>query len=171
MAGHRRAADGSRLVLGFNVGVLPGMHEYCKELNVEIRLYTVIYQLQKDIIDIAESLLPRQAKEEILGSATVIALFKSCRRGIILGCRVDRGRLQIKDPFRVISAMGPIYSGIIESLHIEKDVVKKAIAGQQVGLKITDFKAVKIGDNVESYRIIPPSPQDKWISSGKILQY
>ena len=163
------AADGSRLVVGFNVGVHPGVHEFCRELAVEIRLYSVIYRLQKDILAIAASLLPRSAEEEMLGSATVIALFKSSRKGIILGCRVDEGRLQTGDRFRVIAAMGPIHAGIIESLHIERDAVTKATAGQQAGLKISGFKAAKIGDKVEAYRIIPPPPQGKWVPSGKIL--
>ncbi|MDW7774156.1 MAG: hypothetical protein SCH71_14815 [Desulfobulbaceae bacterium] len=165
------AADGSRLVVGFNVGVHPRLNELCRELGVEIRLYSVIYKLQKDIAAIAESLLPEQEEESILGSARVIALFKSSRKGIILGCRVEQGRLQTGDRFRVIAAVGPVYSGVIESLHIERDVVTKAMAGQQVGLKIRDFKAVKIGDNVESYRIVPASRKGKWVPSGKILQF
>lgn len=165
------ASDGSRLVVGFNVGVLPGMNELCRDMNVEVRLYSVIYQLQKDVAAIAESLLPRQAEEQILGSAKVIALFKSSRKGIILGCSVEQGRLQTGDRFRVISAMGPIYNGTIESLHIERDAVTKATTGQQAGLKIRDFKAVKIGDYVESIRISPPPRKGRWAPSGKILRF
>lgn len=165
------AVDGSRLVVGFNVGVHPGVDTFCREMNVEIRLYSVIYQLQKDIQAIAESFLPRTEGEEILGSANVIALFKSSRKGIILGCEVEKGRLQIGDRFRVISAMGPVYAGNIESLHIERDAVKKATVGQQVGLKINDFKKVKIGDKVESFRIITPSRKDKWEPSGIVLHF
>ncbi|MHB8810017.1 MAG: translation initiation factor IF-2 [Desulfobulbaceae bacterium] len=164
------AAEGSHLVIGFNVGVHPRVPELCKELAVEIRIYSVIYQLQKDIVAIAESLLPREVEEKILGSARVIALFKGGRKGIILGCQVEEGRLQTGDRFRVIAAMGPIYSGVIESLHIERDTVSKASAGQQVGLKIKDFKAVKIGDSVESFLLIPPPRHSKWVPSGKILQ-
>jgi translation initiation factor IF-2 len=164
------AADGSQLVVGFNVGVHHGMNELCRELNVEVRIYSVIYQLQQDIAAIAESLLPRPAEEKILGSARVIALFKSSRKGIILGCQVEEGRLQTGDRFRIISAMGPVYSGVIESLHIERNAVTKALTGQQAGLKVKDFKTVKIGDYVESYRIIPPPPQSKWEPSGKILR-
>lgn len=163
------AADGSRLVVGFNVGVHHGMNELCRELNVEIRIYSVIYQLQQDIAAIAESLLPRPAEEKILGSARVIALFKSSRKGVILGCQVEQGLLQTGDRFRIISAMGPVYSGVIESLHIERNAVTKALAGQQAGLKVKDFKAVKIGDYVESYRIVPPPPHSKWEPGGKIL--
>ena len=163
------AASGSRLVVGFNVGVHPRIDELCRELDVEIRLYSVIYQLQKDITEIAESLLPRDEEEKILGSARVIALFKSSRKGIILGCQVQQGRLQTGDRFRIIAAMGPIYSGVIESLHIEQNVVIRATTGQQVGLKIRDFKAAKLGDYVECYQPIRPSTKARWQPSGKIL--
>ncbi|MFZ5759156.1 MAG: hypothetical protein ACOY32_05945 [Thermodesulfobacteriota bacterium] len=163
------AEGGSRLIIGFNVGVHPRVEELCRELGVEIRLYSVIYHLQQDIAAIAASLLPREPEEKILGSARVIALFKSSRKGIILGCQVTEGRLQIKDRFRVIAAMGPIYQGVIESLHIERDAVTRATPGQQVGLKIRDFKAGKLGDLVESYQLITPTAAPPWQPSGKIL--
>jgi translation initiation factor IF-2 len=163
------AADGSRLVLGFNVGVLPRVAELSKDHDVEIRLYSIIYRLQQDIAAIAESLLPRPATEEILGSARVIALFKSSRKGIILGCQVEKGRLQIGDRFRVIAAMGPVYEGAIKSLHIERDAVNRAMAGQQVGLKIKDFKTAKIGDRVEAYRADSSAAQGRWVPRGRVV--
>lgn len=163
------AATGSRLILGFNVTVLPRLAELCLEQSVEVRLYTVIYQLQEDVREIARSLLPRTTAEKILGSATVIALFKGSRRGIILGCAVDLGRLQQGDSFRIISAMGPVYSGKITSLHIEKEQVNKATPGQQVGVKIDDFKNVHVGDLVECYQNIAPRTPASWRPSGKIL--
>lgn len=163
------AAAASRLVIGFNVGVLPRVAELSKEHDVEIRLYSLIYRLQEDITAIAETLLPRPATEEILGSARVIALFKGSRKGIILGCQVEQGRLQVGDRFRVIAAMGPVYEGAITSLHIERDAVNKAMAGQQVGLKIEDFKTAKIGDRVEAYRRESSASKGKWVPSGRIV--
>ena len=164
------AATGSRLILGFNVNVLPKLAELCREQRVEIRLYSVIYKLHEDLMAIARSLLPFPAAEEkILGRATVIALFKSSRKGIILGCRVDEGRLHLGDTFRIISAMGPVYSGAIASLHIERDRVDKATVGQQVGLKIDDFQSVRLGDLVESYQTAPGREVTGWRPSGKIL--
>lgn len=163
------AATGSRLVLGFNVNVLPKVAELCKEHNVEVRLYSVIYRLQEDLREISGSLLPREEDEKILGKAKVIALFKSSRKGIIIGCEVEKGRLQRGDRFRIISAMGPVYSGTVTSLHIEKDSVSKATPGQQVGMKIENFKNVRIGDLVECYQIIPTGKSRQWQPSGKIL--
>ncbi|MCB2181975.1 MAG: hypothetical protein KQH63_08110 [Desulfobulbaceae bacterium] len=163
------ASTGSKLVVGFNVNVLPKISELCLEQGVEVRLYSVIYKLQEDLREISQTLIPKEPEEHILGSAHVIALFKSSRKGIILGCEVNSGRLQLGDKFRVISGMGPVYSGSIESLHIEKNNVKKATQGQQVGLKITNFNKAKIGDIVESYEITRPAHQSPWQPSGKIL--
>jgi translation initiation factor IF-2 len=150
------AVTGSRLVLGFNVTPLPMVERLCKEQGVEIRLYEVIYQLTEDLGKIANSLVPKEASESITGKAKVIALFKSGRKGIILGCQVLEGTIVQGDPFRVISAMGPIYSGKIKSLHIEDRAVQKARAGQQVGLKISNFDKAKVDDLVESFRTVEP---------------
>jgi translation initiation factor IF-2 len=163
------AATGSRLVLGFNVNVLPRVAELCSEQNVEVRLYSVIYKLHEDLREIADSLLPREAEEKILGKAKIIALFKSSRKGIIIGCEVETGRLQRGDHFRIISAMGTVYSGTISSLHIEKDNISKAMPGQQVGLKIENFKNARIGDLVECYQTIASGKIRKWQPTGKIL--
>ena len=82
----------------------------------------------------------------------MIALFKSSRKGIILGCQVEKGILATGDRFRVINAMGEAYRGRIESLHIEDSAVRQAKIGQQVGLKISNFKKGGVGDLVESFK-------------------
>ena len=163
------AETGGRLIIGFNVGVLPEIKALPGEHNVEVRIYDVIYRLVEDIGKIAESLIPREITEDILGSAEVIALFKSSRKGIILGCEVLRGTLAQGQRFRVVGVMGPMYTGIIESLHIEKDTVNKATRGQQVGLKIRDFKKAKIGDLVESFKPGAQHVQQPWQPKGAIF--
>ena len=88
------ALTGSRLVVGFNVSLLPKMEQLSKERGVEVRLYDVIYKLTQDLNEIAKSLIQTdEEKERITGKAKVIALFKSSRRGIILGCEVLEGAL------------------------------------------------------------------------------
>ncbi|GAB4336626.1 MAG: hypothetical protein Kow0089_07130 [Desulfobulbaceae bacterium] len=144
------AETGSRLVIGFNVGLAPHIERDAAEHNVEIRLYDVIYRLLEDLEMIAASLVPEEPGEKILGSAQVIALFKSSRKGIIIGCEILEGRLALGDSFRILGAMGPVYSGKIESLHIEKDAVRQAVKGQRAGIKIRDFNRVAVGDLVEA---------------------
>ena len=166
------AETGSRLIIGFNVDVSLKNEHRLEQSGVEIRIYDVIYKLVEDLKMIAASLLPIQQQDDelILGEAKVIALFKSRRRGIILGCEIEKGRLNINQRFRVISAMGPVYSGIIESLHIEKDAVTSAHPGQQVGLKIKDFKRVHIGDKVESFKTVTAKNPHPWIPTPQIMR-
>lgn len=164
------AETGSRLIAGFQVGVPPGADMELKEHGVETRLYDVIYKLTEDIRNIAETLVSRVSQEEtILGNARVIALFKSSRKGIIIGCEVLGGHLAVGQHFRIISAMGPVYSGIIESMHIEKDKVQKATPGQKAGIKIRDFDKAKIGDLVESFRPLSQKTPPSWQPEGGVI--
>ena len=80
--------------------------------------------------------------------------------GALVGRRVD--------DLRVLGAMGPLYTGKIESLHIEKDVVREATRGQQVGLKIKDFNKARIGDLVESFQAAEAKYVKPWQPQGKI---
>jgi len=162
------AETGSRLIAGFNVGIMPHLEQAAVEHNVEIRLYEVIYRLLDDLKTIAKSQIPPESVEEIIGSAKVIALFKSSRKGIILGCEVLKGKLKLGQSFRVLGAMGLLYTGTIESLHIEKNAVNEATRGQQVGIKIKDFNKAKIGDLVESFKSSPAKSSEAWHPQGKI---
>jgi len=163
------AETGSRLILGFNVGIMAHMEQIVSEHNVEIRLYEVIYRLLEDLESIAKSLIPHQSEEEIIGSAKVIALFKSSRKGIILGCEVVKGKLVLGHSFRVLGAMGPVYTGTIESMHIEKNSVREASKGQQVGLKIRNFNKAKLGYLVESFQVTQGKHDKPWHPQGKIF--
>ena len=162
------AETGSRLILGFNVGIMPHMEQMVSEHNVEVRLYDVIYKLLEELESIAGSLIPHDPTEKIIGSAKVIALFKSSRKGIILGCEVLNGKLVQGQPFRVLGAMGPLYTGKIESLHIEKDAVREAAKGRHVGLKIRDFNKARVGDLVESFQAAELKYEKPWQPHGKI---
>jgi len=163
------AETGSRLILGFNVGIMPHMEQIASEHNVEIQLYEVIYRLLEVLESIAKSLIPHQSEEATIGSAKVIALFKSSRKGIILGCEVVKGKLVLGHSFRVLGAMGPVYTGTIESMQIEKNSVREASKGQQVGLKIRNFNKAKLGDLVESFQVTHGKHDKPWHPQGKIF--
>lgn len=163
------AETGSGLIIGFEVDVVPDLRKELRDHNVEIRLYDVIYRMIGDIAEIAKSLVPAAAQEQIVGTAKVIALFPGSRKGVIIGCEVLNGYLALRERFRIISAMGPVYTGTFDSIHIEKDAVQKATKGQKCGVKLKGFDKVKIGDLVESYRpqalkISPWKPQGGVIS-------
>lgn len=164
------AETGSKLIAGFQVGILPKMDEMLREYGVEVRLYNVIYELIEDIKNIAQIMSPHASEEQVIGSARIIALFKSSRKGIIIGCEVLKGHLAVGQRFRVISAAGPVYSGRIESMKIEQEVVQKASVGQQVGIKIRDFKKAHIGDIVESFRSSHAKDERHWRPKGIIIR-
>jgi translation initiation factor IF-2 len=162
------AEAGSRLVIGFNVDLLPKIKELSAEKGIEIRLHDVIYKLLTDIQEIAGSMVPYEEEEKITGRARVIALFPGGQKGIILGCEVLDGTLAVGKKFRLISDPGTVYEGKIGSLHIEKRAVKEAKVGQQVGLKISGFKRAKKGDLVECFETIPPKRR-RWQPRGGVF--
>lgn len=164
------ALTGSKLLLGFNVGVMPKLEPWLKDHGVEVRLYNVIYKLTEDLKEIARSFVtPAEPEEAIIGKGQIIALFKSSHKGIILGCEIKEGMFRAGRDFRVISAMGTVYTGKIESLQVERTSVKEATVGQQVGIKIEGFSRAKIGDLVECYQVTPMKKINGWEPSGSIV--
>jgi len=164
------AATGSRLVIGFNTGIGPRAEDAAREQGVEIRLYEVIYALSEDLENIARRLLPRAEGERVTGRGEVIALFKSTRKGIILGCSVREGTLAVGKPFRVIDPAGTLYEGVIGTLHVGPKAVREARVGQQVGIKILDFQQARVGDLVECFERVRPSGPPPWTPQGGVLR-
>ncbi|HET6516554.1 MAG TPA: hypothetical protein VFG09_15480 [Thermodesulfovibrionales bacterium] len=163
------AETGSRLIVGFQVHVVPGTEKVLRERHVEVRLYDVIYSLLADIEEIAASIVPHESEEQIIGSARVIALFKGSRKGIIMGCEVSSGFLAVGERFRIISAMGPVYSGVIESIHIGEQAVQRAGPGEKVGVKVKNFTRIRMGDLVESLRPVRQKVR-VWQATGEIVR-
>lgn len=165
------AMTGEKLVIGFNVDVMPKLDQWIKEHGAEVRLYKVIYRLAEDVRQMAESLKARaSAEERVMGKGRIIALFKSSHKGVILGCEVLEGVITHGRDFRIISAMGPIFTGRIESLQVEENRVKEARSGQQVGIKLSDFSQARIGDFVECFESTTPRKSVSWRPSGHILR-
>lgn len=156
------ASTGSRLVIGFNVDITPKLQPVIKEQGVEVRLYDTIYNLMEDTRKIAGRMFAGGPEEKITGSAKIIAIFKGKRNETIIGCEVLEGVIELGRKFRVITAMGPAYSGKISSLQIERGNVKIGKPGQQIGIKIPNWNKAKVGDLVECYAIREPSGGDPW---------
>jgi translation initiation factor IF-2 len=163
------AEAGNRLVMGFNVNTLPKVDALAKERQIEVRLYKVIPKLLGDLKEILRSLNLPEEEERVLGRAKVIALFPGGKDAIILGCQVLEGRLTLGQKFRIISAPGIVYTGNLDSLHIERDPVREASVGQQVGIKIPGFKRGRIGDTVESLEVIRPKSSPRWQPRGGVF--
>ncbi len=163
------ALTGSRLAVGFNVGVSSKLEQWVKEHGVEVRLYDVIYKLADDLKAIAENMVPVEAEEKVTGKCEVIATFKSKKGGVILGCEVVEGAVQVGKSFRVVAAMGPVHSGRIESLQVEKQPVKEARTGQQVGVQVSGSTQGKVGDFIECFDLTSPK-KAAWTPRGKIVR-
>ncbi len=162
------ALTGSRLVIGFNVRVTPKLEQWVKEHGVEVRLYDVIYRLAEDLKVIGQSLAPVESEEKVTGKCEVIATFKSKKGGVILGCEVVEGSIQIGKHFRVVTAMGPVHSGRIESIQVEKQAIREARVGQQVGVQVSGSTLGKVGDFIECYDEIT-TRKKTWSPRGDII--
>jgi translation initiation factor IF-2 len=164
------ARTGSKLVLGFNVDIVPKLEQEIKDFGVEVRLYDTIYKLTEDMRKIAQSFIFKEPEEKISGKAKVIATFKTSHKGMIIGCEVYEGSIEIGKDFRVITAMGPAYFGKITSLQIERHSVKVGKPGQQVGIKLEGWNKAKVGDLVECYESLPQKGGRPWQPHSGIVR-
>ena len=165
------AQTGSRLVVGFNVDSMPKLEQHIKEHGVEVRLYDTIYKLTEDVKKIAGNMFAKEPREKITGRANVIATFGGGRKAVVIGCEVQEGTIEAGKRFRVITAMGPAYSGKITSLQIEKQNVKIGKTGQQVGIQVADWKNAKVGDLIECYETVRSSGSGPWKPRSGIFRY
>ena len=156
------ARTGSKLVIGFNVDIMPKLKQEIKEFGVEVRLYDTIYKLTEDIRKIAQSFNISAPEEKITGKGKIIATFKSGPKGMVIGCEVLVGAIELGKEFRVITAMGPAYFGKITSLQIEKQNVKSAKPGQQVGIKLIGWNKARVDDLVECFERLQPKGGGPW---------
>ena len=119
---------------------------------------------------IAQSLIIQQITEKITGKAKVIATFRSSPKSVVIGCEVLEGSIDLGNEFRVITAMGPAYVGKISSLQIERQNVKTAKPGQQVGIKLEGWNKARVDDLVECYESIKPKGSGRWKPRSGIIR-
>ncbi|MDE7068953.1 MAG: translation initiation factor IF-2, partial [Alistipes sp.] len=119
--------------------------------EIEIRLYSIIYDAINDIKDAIEGMLEPVMKEEIVCSAEVMEIFKISKVGTVAGCIVREGKLGRHTPIRIIRDGIVIYTGKLGSLKRFKDDVKEVLSGQDCGLNIESFNDIRVGDIVEGY--------------------
>ena len=164
------ARTGSKLVIGFNIDIMPKLKQEIKEFGVEVRLYDTIYKLTEDVRKIAQSFNITPPEEKITGKAKIIATFKPGPKGLVIGCEVLEGAIELGKEFRVITAMGPAYSGKITSLQIEKQNVRSGKPGQQVGIKLVGWNKARVDDLVECFESLKPKGGGRWKPRSGIIR-
>ena len=145
------AAASNAIIVGFQVRPSAAARKLAESEEIEIRLYSIIYDAINDIKDAIEGMLEPVMKEEIVASVEVMEIFKISKVGTVAGCIVREGKLTRNTPIRVIRDGIVIYTGKLGSLKRFKDDVKEVTAGQDCGLNIESFNDIRVGDIVEGY--------------------
>ena len=145
------AAASNAIIVGFQVRPSAAARKLAEKEEIEIRLYSIIYDAINDIKDAIEGMLEPVMKEEIVASVEVLEIFKISKVGTVAGCIVREGKLQRNTPIRVIRDGIVIYTGKLGSLKRFKDDVKEVAAGQDCGLNIESFNDIRVSDIVEGY--------------------
>ena len=145
------AAASNAVIVGFQVRPSATARKLAEQEEIEIRLYSIIYDAINDIKDAIEGMLEPVMKEEIVCSIEVMEVFKISKVGAVAGCIVREGKLSRNTPIRVIRDGIVIYTGKLGSLRRFKDDVKEVVSGQDCGLNIESFNDIRVGDIVEGY--------------------
>ena len=145
------AAASNAIIVGFQVRPSASARRLAEKEEIEIRLYSIIYDAINDIKDAIEGMLEPVMKEEIVASVEVMETFKISKVGTIAGGIVREGKIGRNTPVRVIRDGIVIHTGRLGSLKRFKDDVKEVTSGMDCGLNIESFNDIKVGDIIEGY--------------------
>ncbi|HPN37329.1 MAG TPA: translation initiation factor IF-2 [Melioribacteraceae bacterium] len=148
------AAASRAIIIGFHVRPNSNARKLAETEKIDIRLYNVIYDAINEVRSALEGLLAPVISEEQTATVEVRQLFKLPKLGIIAGCYVQNGKLHRTNKVRVIRDGIQVFTGDISSLKRLKDDVKEVDAGYECGLNIASYNDLRVGDIIESYKII-----------------
>jgi translation initiation factor IF-2 len=147
------AITSGAVVMGFNVRADATARKVAEEEGVEIRYYSVIYNLLDEVKQALSGMLAPEIREEIVGIAQVKEVFRSPKFGQIAGSIVIEGTIYRNKPIRVLRDNVVIYEGQLESLRRFKDDVSEVRSGTECGIGVKDYNDVKAGDQIEVYDV------------------
>lgn len=139
------------IIVGFNVRADATARKRIQDSGVDVRYYSIIYEIIDDVTQAISGLLGTETREQIVGIAQVREVFRSSKLGNIAGCLVMDGSVQKNLPIRVLRNNTVIYEGVLESLRRFKDDVQKVEAGTECGIGVKDYNDVKAGDQIECF--------------------
>jgi translation initiation factor IF-2 len=145
------AAASNAIIIGFQVRPSIAARKLAEKEEIDIRLYSVIYDAINELRDAMEGMLSPDIKEEIRGTAEVLEVFKITKVGKIAGCIVREGKINRKSKVRLIREGIVVYTGELGSLKRFKDDAKEVVSGYECGLNIENFNDIKVGDMVEAF--------------------
>ncbi|WP_250458886.1 translation initiation factor IF-2 [Microbulbifer litoralis] len=148
------ALTAGAIVIGFNTRADVAARKLAETESVEIRYYSVIYNLLDEVKQALSGMLEPEVREEIVGIAEVRDVFRSPKFGSIAGCMVTEGTVYRNKPIRVLRDNVVIYQGELESLRRFKDDVQEVRNGMECGIGVKDYNDVKSGDQIEVYDIV-----------------
>lgn len=141
------------VLMAFNVRPNAQARNLAEREEVDIRTYSVIYDAINDVRDALEGLLSPEIKEEEMGTAEILEIFRITKVGIVAGGMVKSGKIKREDPVRVIRDGVVIYSSKLSSLKRFKDDSKEVFTGQEFGFTVENYPDLKAGDIIESYHV------------------
>jgi translation initiation factor IF-2 len=142
------------IIIGFNVRADGVARRRIQDTGVDVRYYSIIYDVLDDVADAVSGLLGTETREQITGIAQVRDVFRSSKFGNIAGCLIIEGEVRRGLPIRVLRNNVVIYEGELESLRRHKDDVNKVEAGTECGIGVKNYNDVKVGDQIECYERI-----------------
>jgi len=145
------AAASNAIVVGFQVRPSLSARRIAEKEQIEIRLYSIIYDAIEEIRAAMEGMLSPEIKEEITATLEVIEAFKITKVGTVAGCIVREGKISRNSKVRVIRDGIVVYTGELGSLKRFKDDVKEVVSGLECGLNIINFNDIKTGDVLEAF--------------------
>ncbi len=145
------AAASDAVIIGFQVRPSGSARKLAEKEDVEIRIYSVIYDAIEDVKAAMEGMLSARIEEKIVGTAEVRETFKISKVGTVAGCYVQDGKITRNNKVRIIRDGIVVYTGELGSLKRFKDDVKEVTAGYECGLNIDKFNDIKVGDIIEAF--------------------
>ncbi len=145
------ALTSDSFVIGFNVRADASARRLAEDKGVDIRYYSIIYEIMDDVKKAISGMLSPEIREEIIGLALVRDVFRSSKFGAIAGCMVTEGTIKRGRPIRVLRDNVVIYEGELESLRRHKDDVAEVKAGTECGIGVKNYNDIKNDDQIEVF--------------------
>jgi translation initiation factor IF-2 len=146
------AAASNAIIVGFQVRPSVSARKLAEKEEIDVRLYSIIYNAIEEIRSAMEGMLMPEVREEIVATLEIREIFKVTKVGTVAGCYVKEGKITRNTRVRIIRDGIVIYTGELGSLKRFKDDVKEVVGGYECGLNIHNFNDIKVGDIVEGYQ-------------------